>query len=261
MSDRPLALVTGASAGLGEAYARALGARGFDLVVTARREDRLQALANDVHGRTDVKVRVIAADLRDRDAPKQIAAFVHLLGRPLDLLVNNAGFGVYGEAREIPVERDLEMVDVNVRAMVEVTKRFLPAMLERGAGAIMHLASTAAFQPVPLMATYGATKAFVLHWSEALAREAAPHGVRILAVCPGTTDTEFQSVANVTAPSSVTMDPVDVVRRSLRALEKGKHVIVPGALNKLQIAGVRLAPRRAVTAVGARVMRGRKPQG
>lgn len=259
-SARPLALVTGASAGLGEAYARALAARGHDLVLTARREDRLEAIAKELRDRYDLEVRCVGADLTDRDAPARVVRFVELLGREIDLLVNNAGFGAYGEARELPVERDLQMIDLNVRALVELTKRVLPSMVRRRIGAILHVASVAAFQPVPYMATYGATKAFVLHWSEALAREVGPHGVRILAVCPGTTATEFQSVAGVVAPDRVTMSAETVVQASLRALDRGRHVTVPGALNKLLRVGVRLAPRSTVTYLGAKVMKGRTPR-
>lgn len=250
------ALVTGASAGLGEVFARELAARGMHLVLTARREDRLQALAATLRGRHEVGVEVIAADLADPDAPRRLWETASA-GHPIHLLVNNAGFGAQGAFAEVPLERQLEMVRVNCTAVLELAHHAAREMIPRGDGGIINVSSIAAFQPVPTMATYGASKAFVLSLSQAVREEARGTGVRILALCPGRTPTEFQAVAG-TGPTEGAFGvrtPELIVADGLRALERGAGYSVPGVENFLAAWLVRVLPRSAVTRAVKRLLK------
>jgi len=250
------AVVTGASAGIGMALARQLAAAGARLVLTARRKDRLDELAARLHAEHGVSVEVCVADLAEPAAPQAVFAFTRGKGIAVDVLVNNAGFGAYGAFEEIPIRRQLEMVQVNVAAVVELTHLYLPAMLERRRGHILILASTAGFQAVPYISTYAATKSFDLFFAEALAEEVRGRGVFVTALCPGATSTEFQQVAAQPDYAFRSPESPDAVARvGLDALAHGKPVVISGARNRLMQQSQRLAPRRLVTSMAARLFR------
>ena len=234
------ALVTGASSGIGRELAKLLRADGHDLVLVARRESALNALADEIGGAT-----VIAMDLSSPEAVTRLVARVP----DVDLLVNNAGFGDSGAFVETDGQRQLEMVDLNVRAVVELTRAYLPGMVQRRFGRVLNVASTAAFQAGPYMATYFATKAFVLSFSESLSEELRGSGVTVTALCPGVTETEFQSVAGLSS-SKVAMVKMpsasDVASQGYAAMKVGKTLVVPGVFNRLGVVGVRLLPRVVV---------------
>ncbi len=236
------ALVTGASSGIGEVYARTLAARGTALVLVARRGDRLEALAKEV----DVPTEVLTADLADPDDLRRVEERVAATTDPVDLLVNNAGFGTTGDFASLPVEREEEEIRLNILAVVRLCRAALPGMLERGAGGIVNVSSLAAFQPDPGNAVYGATKAFVLSFSEAVAEEVHKRGVQVQALCPGYTRTEFQTTAEYETsriPKIVWQTPDKVVDASLAALDKGKVLCVPGPHNKVAAVGSGFLPR------------------
>ncbi len=193
----PTALITGASSGLGEEFARQLARENYDLVLAARREDRLRAVAEQAKGLGSPRAEVISSDLGKPGAAQALYRQIGERGLEIDYLVNNAGFGTHGQFQHLPLEREIEEIDLNVSALVALTRLFLAAMVERKRGTVVNVASTAAFQPVPYMATYGATKAFVLSFSEALSVELRGTGVTVTALCPGPTRTEFQDVAEV----------------------------------------------------------------
>ncbi|RPI49792.1 MAG: SDR family oxidoreductase, partial [Chloroflexi bacterium] len=197
MDRKQTALVTGASRGIGEAFARQLAAQGKDLVVVSRDEARLQELADELSAAHGVRVHVIACDLSMPGAAGQVWAETERLGIAVDLLVNNAGVGKRGVFAELDHDFQAAMVRLNVNAVVELTRLYLPGMRARHRGGVINVASNAAFQPVPYMAVYAATKAFVLHFSEALAEEVGPGGVWVMALCPGATDTTFWEVAGL----------------------------------------------------------------
>ena len=250
------AVVTGASAGIGAALARELAATGTHLVLTARRKDRLSDLAARLHAAHSINVEVCSADLAQPGAPEALFDFTRGKGIAVDLLVNNAGFGAYGAFEEVPLGRQLEMVQVNIAAVLRLTHLYLPAMLERRRGYILILASTAGFQAVPYIATYAASKSFDLFFAEALAEEVRERGVQVTALCPGATSTEFQQVAAqpdhaFRSPES----PEQVARVGLDALAKGKPVVISGARNRLMTQSQRLAPRRLVTSMAAKIFR------
>ena len=238
---RPRALVTGASAGLGEVFATKLAKKGYDLVITARRKDRLEALAESLAS-SGAATEVIEADLAtDAD----VDLLVPTAGE-VDLLVNNAGFGTVGDFAELPIERELNELNVNVRALMRLSHAALRSMTQRGCGAIINVASTAAFQPIPHNATYSATKAFVLHFSEALHEEAKRRGVTVTCLCPGPVKTEFQEVAGVnesTVPAIMWTSAEDVVDSALSAMAVRRAYVVPGAMNVMTAMGGRLVPR------------------
>jgi short-subunit dehydrogenase len=251
----PVALITGASAGIGLEFARQLAGRGYDLILTARRRDRLDDLASRLraeHG--GLRAEVIVADLTDAAAPQQIFAEVARLEMNVDLLVNNAGFGTHGRFETLPPERERGEIAVNVAALVALTHAFLPAMLERGHGGVINVASTASFQPVPYMAVYGATKAFVRSFSEALHEEVGARGVRVLALCPGPTATEFFDT-DVAAPRGPIRTVRDVVATGLRAYDAAVPVTIDGVSNRLLIGFSNLLPRSWVTKIAARIMK------
>lgn len=250
------ALVTGASSGIGEAYARALRARGRRLVVVARRADRLGALARELGGEDDVLP--LPLDLTRVDAGAHLQEELARRGVHVDLLVNNAGVGHTGRFLDEPPERIAGMLDLNVRAVVDLTRRFLPPMVARGAGAVVNVVSTSAFQPVPYLAVYAASKVFVLSFTEALASELAGTGVRVQALCPGLTESEFHQTAGtdkVLFTRSPMMPAAEVAETSLRALERGRLRVVPGWQNRLVIGVQRFAPQALVRAVAGRLFR------
>jgi short-subunit dehydrogenase len=248
------AVVTGASAGIGAAFARRLAAAGTDLVVVARSADRLGTLADELREAHGVQVSVVAADLTDPAELGRVEALVGGDGH-LDLLVNNAGFGTIGDFAELDPDGEEREIRLNVVALVRLARAALPGMLARRRGAIVNVSSMAAFQPAPYNATYGATKAYVNSFTEALGLEVEDGGVRVQALCPGFTRTEFQERAGIDTsaiPAVAWMTADDVAAASLDGLERGGIVLVPGAANRATIALAGLLPRRLVTrALGA----------
>jgi short-subunit dehydrogenase len=236
-----VAVVTGASAGLGVEFARQLSAQGQQLVLVARRKERLEALADELGN-----ARAVELDLSRPGAAGQLMADIIRHGETVELLVNNAGFGLSGPFAELDAKRQREMIDLNCGALAELAHAVLPAMIERKAGGILNVASTAAFQPGPGMAVYFATKAFVLSFSEALHDEMKRHGVRVSCLCPGPTRTEFRSVSGFDPKGPVgkiSADAASVVRTGLEGLARNKAVVVPGLANKVISQTHRIFPR------------------
>jgi len=247
------ALITGASSGIGLAFAEQLAADGNDLVLVARRRDRLDAAAAQLHDRHDVHVTVLPADLTEDRIWERIGEELDVQGVTVDILVNNAGFGVHDDvADSTPAELARE-VHVNCTALVGLTTQLVPGMIARGSGSIINIGSTASFQPVPHMAVYGASKAFVLSFTEALAVELAGTGVRALALCPGATDTEFFDVAGESARTGRSRSAADLVHHGLRALRAGRSSTVHG-LDNAFVANViaRFLPRRTIARIAGR---------
>ncbi len=247
------ALVTGASAGIGLQISKIFARHGHDLVLVARRKDKLQALAETIrqqHGRT---VHVVSADLGTPGAGQQVYDAVHNAGVHIDYLVNNAGLGSSGAFIELSPEREMEIVQVNIAALVQLTRLFLPAMVARKGGRVLNIASTAAFQPGPFMATYYASKAFVLSFSEAIAHELSETEVTVTAHCPGATATEFADEAKSSDTNLFTKVPVssaaEVAEHAYQAMMDGERVAVHGALNKLGAFSVRFMPRPILTTI------------
>lgn len=239
------ALITGASAGIGEEFARQLTARGDDLVLVARREERLTELADQLEQRHGVTVEVLSADLTEPEELALVEKRVRDLEQPIDLLVNNAGYGAYGEFRDLDVDRQSGMVELNVTALVRLTHAAAQAMTTRGQGGIINLSSTAAFQPGPYGATYSATKAFVQSLTEAVHEELQDTGVHVMSLAPGFTETEFQDEADVDTsamPAAARMTADQVVAGALRAYERGKVTYIPGVMNKLGAVGSSFGP-------------------
>jgi uncharacterized protein len=250
------ALVTGASAGIGSALATQLAAGGTHLVLTARRRDRLEALASKLKTSNKIQVEILVADLAQTDAPEKIYAFTRESGLAIDLLINNAGFGQYGELSQVETQRLLDMVQVNCGAVVHMTRLFLPDMIARRRGDVLILASTASFQAVPYISTYAATKAFDLLFAEGLAEEMKPHGIRVCALCPGSTESEFHAVAGqvqFTAKQPETAEKV--ARTGLEALAAGRSYVISGLGNYLGAQSQRIVPRRLVTRIAAGMFR------
>jgi hypothetical protein len=238
------ALVTGASAGLGVEFAKLCAAGGYDVVLVARSASRLADLAASLAKTYGVKARPLVADLANPAAPPEI--FAQLAGTPVDLLINNAGFGVHGAYVETDWVREQGLMQVNMVALAHLTKLFLPEMVRRHSGRILNVASTAAFVPGPFMALYYASKAFVLSFSEALSNEVEGTGVSVTALCPGPTRTEFAQAAGL-ADSALfrgpTMGAAEVARVGYDAMMAGKSSIIAGARNRWMIRGTRLVPR------------------
>lgn len=242
------ALITGASAGIGAEFARRLAARGMHLVLTARRLEPMEALAREMHTRHGTRSEIILADLTDPVQAQALAREITSRGVTIELLINNAGFGNVTEIENTDIDRVMRMLRLNVGALTELTYRFLPGMLERRHGAIINVSSVAGFQPVAYMSAYAASKAYVLHFSEALWAEARDRGVTVMALCPGSTRTEFFEVAGVPnwLKKRPSQSPEQVVKAALRGMEKGKQCVVPGWRNRLITLLVRLATRRMV---------------
>ncbi len=260
--DGRWALVTGASSGLGVDFARQLARRGAHLILVARREERLQALAEELRRDPGVEVEVVALDLGVRGAPATLYEGLCARERSVDLLINNAGFGVHGAFLSNPWERERDMIELNVVTLVQLTKLFAGDMVKRGFGRILQVASTAAYQPVPTYAVYGATKSFVLSFGEALNHELRGTGVSCTVLSPGVTATEFQQVANHAYTSFMRlaqMKSADVARIGIQAMLKGRSSLIAGRHNALLASTVRFTPRRAATAVAGFFMEsGRK---
>ena len=242
-TNRKRALITGASSGIGLDLARLFARDGYSVVLVARSEEKLREYAREMNG------EFIVADLSKPDAPRTIFERVG----EIDALVNNAGYGLGGAFAEIDLQRQLEMIQVNVVALTHLTRLFLPAMIARRRGAILNVASTAAFQAGPLMAVYYATKAYVLSFSEAIADELRHTGVTVTALCPGPTETGFAAVADVESARlfklAKPMSSAAVARAGYDGLRDGKRIVIPGLRNKLMMQSLRISPRHLVTTV------------
>ena len=245
------ALITGASSGIGETFARELAAKKNNLVLVARSQDKLESLATELSSKYDIKTEVISQDLTEAAAGQKVFDAVQAKGLVIDLLINNAGLGDYGAFSDRPLSKQIAMVQLNVTAVVELTGLFLPQMQQRRDGAIINVSSIAAFQPIPYMSVYAATKAFILNYTEALWAENKDknNNVRILAVCPGPTKSEFYDRADfpdsATGLNNMTMAKSEkVVKESLQALEKGQSTVVAGGFANQIIANLpRFVPR------------------
>jgi short-subunit dehydrogenase len=250
------ALITGASSGIGEAFARKLAAQGRNVLLVARSEDKLIALCNELGRLNSIRAQHVAMDLAAPDAPARLFEETEKRGLTVDTLINNAGFGAFGDFEEIDLARQLNMIDLNIKAVVELTYRFLKPMRERKQGSIINVASTAGFQPVPFMANYAATKAFVLSFSEALWEENRSYGIKVMALCPGVTNTNFFEAAHGSKPPArVAQTPEEVVDAAMSGLRRSKSHIVSGWTNYFMVEGERLAPRSLIARVAGRMMR------
>jgi hypothetical protein len=243
------ALITGASSGIGLELARRFASRGFDLVLSARSAGKLEALAAELAREHGVKASVATADLSDPAAPLRLHERATAGGAAVDVLVNNAGFGLRGDFAELPLGRQLEMVQVNVAALTNLSRLFVPGMIARRRGRVLNVASTAAFQPGPGMAVYYATKSYVLSFSEALSEELAGTGVTVTCLCPGATATGFAAAADMEKSLLFrlgAMSAEEVARVGCDAALRGRRLVVPGLRNKLGAASIRISPRGLV---------------
>lgn len=253
------ALVTGASSGIGEQFARQLAKQGSHLVLVARSESKLESLASELRKTHGIKAEVISMDLSKEGAPSELYRQCKFLKVDIELLVNNAGFATHGLFEELSGERQHEEVMLNVAAVVDMTHLFLPGMLRRNSGAVINVSSTAGFQPLPYMAVYGATKAFVLSFTQALWWENRDRGIKFFALCPGSTDTRFFDVVGAEEASVGKKDtPERVVEVALRALGQGKLYVVPGMQNYLGAQLARFITRKQGLRVVAGMLRPRK---
>lgn len=249
-------LITGASSGIGEVFARKLAARGRNVLLVARSEDKLITLCNELGRSNSVRAQYVALDLSKPESPARLFEEAEKRGTTVDMLINNAGFGSMGDFATLDLERELNMIDLNIKSLLELTYRFLAPMRERRQGAIINVASTAGFQAVPFMATYAATKAFVLSFSEALWEENRPHGIKVMALCPGVTETNFfEAARGHKPPARISQSPEDVVETALRGIAHGKSHIISGWTNRAMVEAERLAPRSLVTRMAGRMMR------
>lgn len=252
------ALITGASSGLGVDFARELAQRGARLILVARRKERLEQVAQDLRSQHGVEVDILAIDLGSQDAAADLHRQVQAMGRNVDVLVNNAGFGVYGKFLEIPWERERAMIDLDISTLVHLTKLFAKDMVQRGWGRILQVASIGAYQPCPTYATYSAAKAFVLSFGEALNYELKGTGVSCTVVSPGVTATEFLQVSGQKATKyqkSMMMTSAQVAAIGIQAMLSQRASIVPGFMNAIGAWSIRLIPRRLATAIASRTMR------
>ncbi|HVH98784.1 MAG TPA: SDR family oxidoreductase [Enhygromyxa sp.] len=248
-------LVTGASSGIGEQFARQLAAHRANLVLTARSGDTLRALADELAKAHGIETAVVAADL---GAPGGAVTLCQQVTQPITHLISNAGFGTFGEFAQTNPEQQAAMVRLNCETVVVLARHFLPAMLERKAGGIIHVASIVSFMPSPFYATYGATKAFVLSFSSALSGEVYGSGVRVMAVCPGPVPTGFQEAAGITmamTPQPNILSAAETVRRGISAYVRGDDVYVPGVYNRLSTWAVQKLPRRMLVRSVAKLSR------
>ncbi|MEB3284934.1 MAG: SDR family oxidoreductase [Candidatus Sericytochromatia bacterium] len=240
------ALVTGASSGIGEAFARALAERGFNLVLLARRGDRLDTLAAELHARSGVNIDVLPCDLTENNAFQQIETHLTQQSLTIDLLVNNAGMGLHGAFETQRAEDDERMIQLNIVALTRMTRCIVPGMVQRQRGTVIFVASTAAFQSIPYFAIYAATKAYVLSFAQALALEVGPKGILVQCLCPGPTRSEFSNHAKFQS-DTITRAPQQtaeqVVSESLAAVERRAHVVVTGSINRWGTLFSSLLPR------------------
>ena len=249
-------LITGASSGIGEAFARRLAAQGENLLLVARSEDKLAALCNELGRAANIAAQYVALDLSEADAPKRLFEETGRRNLVVETLINNAGFGSMGEFASLDLERELKMIDLNVKSLVALTHLYLEPMRKARRGAIINVASTAGFQPVPFMTTYSATKAFVLSFSEALWEENRPYGIKVMALCPGVTDTKFFEAARIERPPMrVAQTPDQVVDTALRGLRRGRGHVISGWANFFMTESERLVPRPLIARLVGRALR------
>jgi short-subunit dehydrogenase len=260
---RKTALITGASAGIGLELARLFARHHNDLVLVARRGERLREIAAELEGKHGITAHVIVADLAAVDGPHRLFGEVQERGIEIEYLVNNAGFGTFGAFSETDVQSTMDLVRLNIGALTELTALLLPAMIERNSGRVLNVASAAAFQPGPLMATYYASKAYGLHFSEALNEELEGKAVSVTALCPGPVRTEFQQVAGMETSGLVLNKRLtsveEVAEAGYRAMMRGKAYVIPGLASKLLALSVRFAPRRFVAKFVHRLQADRTP--
>jgi short-subunit dehydrogenase len=256
-TQKKTALITGASSGIGLDFARLFAEGGYDVVLVARTESKLKTLADELSSKHGVRALAVAADLADPAAPGRLMERLKAEGVQVEVLVNNAGYASYGAFAETDLDAELKMIQVNISALTALTKAVLPGMLARKSGRILNVASTAAFQPGPLMAVYYATKAYVLSFSEALANETQGTGVSVTCLCPGPTKTGFQERAKMEESKLVKgkeiMDSGTVARAGYEALHRGQALIIPGFMNKVMAQSVRFLPRSAITSLVRKV--------
>jgi short-subunit dehydrogenase len=255
MTNRPIALITGASSGLGEQFARRLAASGHDLVLVARTGSVLEKLAGELESQ-GARSEVLVADLADAAQLASVAARI-TEATPVDTVINNAGFGHYGSFHQLPLTGEIGQIEVNIVALVTLSHAALDVMVARGSGKLLNVSSIGAFAPAPGGATYSATKAFVLSFTEALHDEVAKDGVHVTALCPGFTRTDFQQRAGVKTtglPSAAWSDAASVVQAGLAALDRNHAVCVPGAVNKFVAVSPRFGPRSLTRRISAGVM-------
>ena len=251
-------LITGASSGIGAAFARKLAARGRNVLLVARSEDKLIALCNELGRLTSIRAQYLAIDLQQHEAGAQLFEETQKRQLEIDMLINNAGFGSMGDFAKLDPNHELEMIELNIRAVVDLTHRFIGPMRDRKRGTIINVSSTAGFQPVPYMATYAATKAFVLSFSEALWEENRLHGVHVMALCPGVTETNFFQASAIDRPPMRTIQTAEeVVETALRALDRKKNLVVSGWTNWLTVEAQRFVPRSLVTKTVGKALRSR----
>ena len=255
-TQRQTALITGASSGIGRDLARLMAAD-FDLILVARGRDKLAELRKELESQHSTHVHVMPADLSRPEAPDGLFAEITRRGIQVDILINNAGFGVYGPFSATGWPDELRMIQLNTTTLTHLTKLALPGMLERKHGRIMNVASTAGFQPGPLMAVYYATKAYVISFSEAIANELKGTGVSVTCLCPGPTETEFATHANVKKTRLFhlgAMSSLDVARAGLAGMLRGKTLVIPGVKNKVLAQSVRVTPRKLVTTISRKIL-------
>jgi uncharacterized protein len=250
-------LITGASSGIGLNFSHKFAGSGHDVILVARSEGKLMNLSQEIESKYGVKAHVLTSDLSNPEAPKKLYEEVKAKGINVDILINNAGFGLFGEFEETEMSKELDMIQVNITALTELSKYLGKEMVMRKSGQIVNVASTAAFQPGPLMAVYYATKAYVLSLSEALANEWAPHGVKVSALCPGATKTGFSDAAELQSSKlfqSGVMSVEDVVEEGFKQMMTNtKTVIVPGMKNRILTQSIRFMPRKMVTSIVRKV--------
>lgn len=252
----PTALITGASAGIGRALAHEFARDGYEVLLVARRAAALESLVREINMTHGAPARAFPADLTRADMARELFERFDAEGTRVDVVVNNAGFGLNGSLADLPLDRQLEMIQLNVASLTELTRRFLPGMLERRSGGVLNVASTAAFQPGPFMAVYYATKAYVLSFTEALAEEVAGTGLRVTCLAPGPTATEFADAAgmnDVRLFKGQVMDAADVARAGFRGWKRGETLVIPGAANRRGVLMVKFAPRAWVRRVVKRL--------
>ena len=249
-------LVTGASSGIGADIARALAARGHGVTLTARRTERLEALASELRARDGIRVETLGCDLGDAEARERLSAEIEERGLEVEVLVNNAGFGTGGRFDRLDPKRELDMVRLNVEAVVDLCGRYVPELVRRGRGGVLNLASTAAFQPLPRQATYAASKAFVLTFTDGLHQDLAGTGVTATTLCPGPVKTEFWTNAGIESgglPGFILTESAAVAEAGVMGLDKGRRVVVPGPLNRVGALGGQHAPRGLLLRVAGKV--------
>jgi short-subunit dehydrogenase len=253
------ALITGASSGIGAAFARALAAAGCDVILVARSADKLEALAAELRSASGRRAEVVAVDLTQPKSGARVKQAVETLGLNVDLLINNAGFGTVGAFAKQDADREADEIALNCGAVVDLAHAFVPAMVEQRHGAIINIASSAAFQPIPKMAVYAATKAFVYSFSDALWDEYRSQGIHVMAVCPGPVDTPFfeatgSSGLRQTIPKGLIVTAEFIVETTLAGLKARRRLVVPGGLMKMSAALTAITPRSLATRMIGRFM-------